>query len=226
MPAPSRDSPLRRSRNWRAYLQGGQGQRLADRAVDRPAGRRADRAALQGPLPRRARAGSSSPLPAPLDEPEARRRGRRSGTRSPSITEGRVELPKVLRGRAGRLRGPHLGVPSTSRASCSRRTVRRTLAPRGETPILQSWDRHDRISAISAITVSPRRRRVGLYFHLLPDDTNVHGEDVVGFLRELRRQLPVPMTVLWDKGNASTTARRSCGPTWRSRLRRSRPSRS
>ena len=80
-------------------------------------------------------------------------------------------------------------------------TVRRTLAPRGETPVLESWDRHDRISAISAITVSPRRRRVGLYFRLLPDDTNVRGEDTVAFLRELRRQLPVPMTILWDKGN-------------------------
>jgi transposase len=80
-------------------------------------------------------------------------------------------------------------------------TVRRTLAPRGETPVLRSWDRHDRISAISAITVSPKRRRVGLCFQLLPDDVNVHGGDVVEFLRELRRQLPVPMTVLWDRGN-------------------------
>jgi transposase len=80
-------------------------------------------------------------------------------------------------------------------------TVRRTLAPRGETPILRSWDRHDRISAISAITVSPKRRRVGLYFRLLPDDTNIRGDDVVAFLRELRRQLPVPMTILWDRGN-------------------------
>lgn len=80
-------------------------------------------------------------------------------------------------------------------------TVRRTLAPRGKTPVLHSWDRHDRISAISAITVSPSRKRVGLYFRLLPDDANVHGEDTVEFLRELRRQLPVPMTVLWDRGN-------------------------
>ena len=80
-------------------------------------------------------------------------------------------------------------------------TVRRTLAPRGRTPILRSWDRHDRISAISAITVSPSRKRVGLYFQLLPDDANVHGEDTVAFLRELRRQLPVPMTILWDRGN-------------------------
>jgi hypothetical protein len=36
-------------------------------------------------------------------------------------------------------------------------TVRRTLAPRGKTPILRSWDRHDRISALSAVTVSPKR---------------------------------------------------------------------
>lgn len=80
-------------------------------------------------------------------------------------------------------------------------TVRRTLAPRGKTPVLRSWDRHDRISAISALTVSPSRRRLGLSFRLLPDDANVHGEDTVDFLRELRRQLPVPMTVFGDRGN-------------------------
>jgi transposase len=80
-------------------------------------------------------------------------------------------------------------------------TVRRTLAPRGQTPILRGWDRHDRISAISAVTVSPRRRRVGLYFRLLADDVNAHGEDTVDFLRQLRRHIPGPMTVLWDRGN-------------------------
>jgi transposase len=80
-------------------------------------------------------------------------------------------------------------------------TVRRTLAARGKTPILKSWDRHDRISAISAVTVSPKRRRLGLYFHLLPDDTNAHGEDTVAFLKELRRHIPGPMTILWDRGN-------------------------
>jgi transposase len=80
-------------------------------------------------------------------------------------------------------------------------TVRRTLAPRGQTPILRSWDRHDRISAISAVTVSPKRRRLGLYFHLLPDDENVHGEDTVAFLRQLRRHIPGEMTILWDRGN-------------------------
>jgi len=80
-------------------------------------------------------------------------------------------------------------------------TVRRTFAPRGQTPVIRSWDRHDRISAISAVTVSPKRRRLGLYFHLMPDDENVHGEDTVEFLKQLRRHIPGPMTVLWDRGN-------------------------
>src|SRR5246127_5587523 len=35
-------------------------------------------------------------------------------------------------------------------------TVRRTLAPRGQTPRLVCSDNHDRISVISAITLSPR----------------------------------------------------------------------
>jgi transposase len=78
-------------------------------------------------------------------------------------------------------------------------TVRRTFAPRGKTPILKSWDRHDRISAISAITVTPSRGGGGV--RLLPDDVNARGEDTVEFLRELRRRMPAPMTTLWDRGN-------------------------
>ena len=80
-------------------------------------------------------------------------------------------------------------------------TVRRTLAPRGETPILETWDRHDRISAISAVTVSPRRRHLGLYFRLLPDDANANGADTVAFLRQLHEHIRGPMTVLWDGSN-------------------------
>ena|GEM_PF-1486504 len=59
--------------------------------------------------------------------------------------------------------------------------------------LLTSTDRHDRISVLSAISISPSRRRVGLDFRLLPDDANVQGENTVAFLRELQRQLPVPM---------------------------------
>jgi transposase len=75
-------------------------------------------------------------------------------------------------------------------------TVRRTLAPRGETPVLEAWDRRDRWSAISCVTVSPVAGRPGLYFDLL--DHNVHGEDVVTFLAELHRRVG-PVTVVWDR---------------------------
>ena len=67
-------------------------------------------------------------------------------------------------------------------------TVRRTLAPRGQTPILPCWDRRDKISAISAITLTPQRYLPGLVFQLLPDKENFHGEEVVAFLKTLRRQ--------------------------------------
>ncbi len=78
-------------------------------------------------------------------------------------------------------------------------TVRRTYAPRGKTPIVEAWHRKGRISAISAVTVSPRLRRPGLVFRLLPDDTNAHGEDTAAFLAQLRGRLRGPMTVLWDQ---------------------------
>lgn len=43
---------------------------------------------------------------------------------------------------------------------------RRTWAPRGRTPVQKSWDRRDRLSVGAAATVSPRRRRMGLYFRI------------------------------------------------------------
>jgi transposase len=75
-------------------------------------------------------------------------------------------------------------------------SVRRTLAPRGETPVLTAWDRRDRLSAISAITISPHRGRPNLVFRLASG--NLHAEDVVVFLAELRRRGPI--TVIWDRG--------------------------
>ena len=62
-------------------------------------------------------------------------------------------------------------------------TVRRTWAPQGDTPLLSCWDRRDRLSAISCITVSPQRARLNFYFTLLPDNTNATAEHTVDFLR-------------------------------------------
>jgi transposase len=77
--------------------------------------------------------------------------------------------------------------------------LRRTWAPRGHTPVLDAWDRRDRLSAISSITLSPRRRRPNLVFELLPANTNVRGKDVVAYLRQLKRRLRGPLTVVWDR---------------------------
>jgi transposase len=77
--------------------------------------------------------------------------------------------------------------------------VRRTLAPRGRTPILEAWDRRDRLSAISCITVSPERHRLNLYFQVLPKNTNFHGAEVVAYLRLLKESLPGPLTIIWDR---------------------------
>jgi transposase len=86
-------------------------------------------------------------------------------------------------------------------------TVRRTLAPRGETPVLPAWQRHDRISAISCVTLGPMAGQPGLYFELLPADLNVGAEDIVAFLRQLRRELPGPWTVVWDRHNIHSRSR-------------------
>jgi transposase len=83
-------------------------------------------------------------------------------------------------------------------------TVRRTLAPRGHTPVLDAWDRRDKLSAISCITVSPVRARPDLHFTVLPH--NAHAEDVVEFLAQLHRRLG-PLTVIWDRGQIHNKAK-------------------
>jgi transposase len=83
-------------------------------------------------------------------------------------------------------------------------TVRRTLAPRGKTPVLKAWDRRDRWSAISCVTLSPVAGRPGLYFDL--KSHTIRGPDVVGFLAELHRRLG-PLTVVWDRSRIHSKAR-------------------
>jgi transposase len=86
-------------------------------------------------------------------------------------------------------------------------TVRRTWAPQGETPLLKCWDRRDRLSAISCITLSPQQCRPNFYFTLLPDNTNVNAEHIVDFLRDLKRQLAGPYTVIWDGSTLHSKSR-------------------
>jgi transposase len=76
--------------------------------------------------------------------------------------------------------------------------VRRTWAPRGQTPLFHQQGRHKRkVSIIAALSVAPRRRHVGLYFSLAAD-RNVDAWWVVAFLRFLLRHLRGPVVLVWD----------------------------
>jgi transposase len=76
--------------------------------------------------------------------------------------------------------------------------VRRSWAPRGQTPILRQWDRRDRLSAISALSVSGRRQRFNLYWSLYSH--NIRSAEVLRFLKDLRRHLPRGFILVWDRG--------------------------
>lgn len=68
----------------------------------------------------------------------------------------------------------------------------------GHTPCLWHSYRRDRVSVISALTVAPRRRRLGLYFDL--HVRNITGTEVITFLRQLLRHLRGEIVLLWDGG--------------------------
>lgn len=78
--------------------------------------------------------------------------------------------------------------------------LRRTWAPRGQTPTLAVRQRsYEKVSAIGALVVSPHRRRISLYLALHARQ-NIRGSHVLQFLRHLRRHLPGPLLLLWDRG--------------------------
>lgn len=75
--------------------------------------------------------------------------------------------------------------------------VRRTWAPAGQTPVMYSWARHDRLSVIAGLSVSARRRRIGLYFAV--HEKNIKAEEVVAFLRQVQRSLGRKLIVVMDR---------------------------
>jgi transposase len=79
--------------------------------------------------------------------------------------------------------------------------VRRSLAPKGETPTLEHQGRHrDKVSLIAALTISPKGRHRGFYFSTLIKD---HFESfaTAWFVRELLKHLRGPVILVWDRGN-------------------------
>ena len=84
--------------------------------------------------------------------------------------------------------------------------VRRTWAPRGQTPIIRCWDRRDRLSVIGAILVPPsrERHRLSVCFRIHP--RNVKTAEALAFLRALDRQIRGPLIVVQDRLNVHKAA--------------------
>jgi hypothetical protein len=77
--------------------------------------------------------------------------------------------------------------------------VRRTWAPRGKTPVQRSWDRHDRLSVTTALTLAPRRQRLNLYWVVQRE--NIRGEHMLAFLMRLTRAISRRWVLIWDRWN-------------------------
>jgi transposase len=74
---------------------------------------------------------------------------------------------------------------------------RRTWAPSGQTPVQRAWDRHDRLSVVGLIGVSPVRRRLSLYFHVVAK--NVDTDEFIWLLYRLHRHYRRHVTIVWDR---------------------------
>jgi len=83
---------------------------------------------------------------------------------------------------------------------------RRTWAPSGQTPIQRAWDRHDRLSAIAMLTLSPMRQLPNLYFQVLPQ--NVRAEDMIWFLTQMHRHFGRQCILVWDRSGVHRSAAR------------------
>jgi len=84
--------------------------------------------------------------------------------------------------------------------------VRRTWAPKGQTPVMANWDRHDRATAIAALAWTPVTDTVEMYFQLQPH--NATATDFIEFLHRLHEELKRTLIVIWDRLSAHRKAAR------------------
>lgn len=79
-------------------------------------------------------------------------------------------------------------------------TIRRTLAPRGETPVLKHRARHrDKVSVAAAICLSPTGKRVRMITATYPNKY-VNSAETAVFLKMLVTALRRPLIAIWDRG--------------------------
>ena len=79
--------------------------------------------------------------------------------------------------------------------------VRRTWAPRGQTPVLYQRGRsRQKVSVIAALGIPPGRDRVQCCVRLAPD-ASIDALGVRAFLGHLTRLIRTPITIIWDRRN-------------------------
>lgn len=81
---------------------------------------------------------------------------------------------------------------------------RRTWAPQGQAPVQKSWNRRDRLSVEAALTVSPRRRRLGLYFRI--HSHNIRFGEAIELIALVRRRLGRRFILVLDRYNVHRKA--------------------
>ncbi len=97
--------------------------------------------------------------------------------------------------------------------------VKSTFSPRGVTPELMEKRRggHQKLSVVSAIVLTPKRRKADLMFQILPANENFTTETILEFVREIVKRNPHGKThVIWDRAQIHR------GKAFRAYLSRSR----
>ncbi|MCC6426648.1 MAG: transposase [Phycisphaerales bacterium] len=84
--------------------------------------------------------------------------------------------------------------------------VRRSWAPRGQTPVIRCWDRRDRLNVIGAITVPPGRERHRLSAVFRIHTKNIKTPQAAEFMRILDRHIRGPLIVVLDLLNVHRAA--------------------
>lgn len=80
--------------------------------------------------------------------------------------------------------------------------LKRTWAPRGQTPTVHHSFSHQKLSALTALAVSPRQRHLALYVQF--GERSFRGDDVRAFLQHLLRHVRGPLILLWDNSSIHT----------------------
>jgi transposase len=75
--------------------------------------------------------------------------------------------------------------------------VKRTWAPKRQTPVVHQQIRNGKFSAINALAVSPKRKRIALYLRFRRG--SLRGHAIREFLEALMKQVRGLIILLWDR---------------------------